>query len=55
MLLNEFLKAHNKIEAQQVTIARLEKQIETLSAGLQKVSAFIESGKATPPMIANNP
>jgi Chaperone of endosialidase len=39
MLLNEFLKAHRKMGAQEATIARQQKQIETLTAGLQKVSA----------------
>jgi hypothetical protein len=38
MLLNEFLKEHRKVE-------RLEKQVEALSAGLQKVSAQLESNK----------
>src|SRR5947199_3565177 len=37
MLLNEFLKAHHKMEAQEATIARQQKQIDALSAGLQKV------------------
>ena len=35
MLLNEFLKARQQIDAQQ-------KQIEALTAGLQKVSAQLE-------------
>ena len=39
MLLNEFLKEHNTVQEQGAKIARLERQIETLSAGLQKVSA----------------
>ena len=39
MLLNEFLKEHRKNEEQQATIARQQKQIEALTAGLQKVSA----------------
>jgi hypothetical protein len=38
MLLNEFLKEHRKVE-------QLEKQIEALTAGLQKVSAEIELSK----------
>ena len=40
MLLNEFLKEHRKVE-------RLEKQIEMLSAGLQKVSAQLEASRPT--------
>jgi hypothetical protein len=39
MLLNEFLKEHRKNEEQEATIARQQRQIETLAAGLQKVSA----------------
>jgi hypothetical protein len=39
MLLNEFLKEHRRNEEQQATIARLEKQVAALTAGLQKVSA----------------
>ena len=39
MLLNEFLKEHRKNEEQEATIARQQKQIEALTAGLQKVSA----------------
>ena len=38
MLLNEFLKARRQIDAQQ-------KQIDALTAGLQKVSAQIEASK----------
>ena len=38
MLLNEFLKARRQIDAQQ-------KQIETLTAGRQKVSAQLELNK----------
>ena len=45
MLLNEFLKEHRKNQQQEATIARLEKQIEMLAEGLQKVSAELESTK----------
>ena len=45
MLLNEFLKEHCKVEQQATTIARLEKQVEALSVGLQKVSAKVELGR----------
>ena len=48
MLLNEFLKAHRKLEEQGATIAQQQKQIESLAAGLQKVSAQIESSKPAP-------
>jgi cytochrome c biogenesis protein ResB len=38
MLLNEFLKQHRKVEEQGAIIARQQKQIETLSSGLEKVN-----------------
>jgi uncharacterized protein YlxW (UPF0749 family) len=47
MLLNEFLKEHRKVE-------RLQKQIEALTAGLEKVSAQLEVNKPTTPTILNN-
>src|SRR5439155_12545821 len=43
MLLNEFLKEHCKNQQQEATIARLEKQIEMLAEGLQKVNAELQS------------
>jgi hypothetical protein len=54
MLLNEFLKEHRKNEEQQATIARLQKQIEALTAGLQKVSAQVEMNRTAPQMVGNN-
>jgi Chaperone of endosialidase len=54
MLLNEFLKSHRKMEEQQAMIEQLEKQIETLTAGLQKVSAQLEASNPTP-QVVNNP
>ena len=54
MLLNEFLKTHRKMEAQEAMIARQQKQIETLTAGLQKVSAQLELSKLPPHTALNN-
>jgi hypothetical protein len=54
MLLNEFLKAHRRIEEQEATIARLQKQIDAVTAGLQKVSAQLEASKPAP-QVVNNP
>jgi hypothetical protein len=54
MLLNEFLKEHRKNEEQEATIARQQKQIEALAAGLQKVSAQLELNKMAPQTIADN-
>jgi hypothetical protein len=47
MLLNEFLKEHCAVE-------ELKKQVEALTAGLQKVSAHLEASKPAPQMV-NNP
>jgi hypothetical protein len=52
MLLNEFLKAHRKIEEQDATIAHQQKQINALTAGLQKVSADLEADKSVPKRLA---
>jgi hypothetical protein len=41
MLLNEFLKEHRKVE-------QLEKEVEALTGGLQKVSAQLELSKSAP-------
>jgi len=71
MLLNEFLKEHKafveergKVREQGATIARLEKEIETLTAGLQKLSAEfatvnssrrgLELAKAAAPTVPNS-
>ena len=47
MLLNEFLKEHEKVQ-------ELEKQVEKLTAGLQKVSAQLETSKPAL-QVVNNP
>jgi hypothetical protein len=54
MLLNEFLKEHRKNEEQQAIIERQQKQIEALTAGLQKVSAQLEVSKSAPQTVLNN-
>jgi hypothetical protein len=64
MLLNEFLKEHKKVQELEATMAQQRKsfesrlaqqqtQIESLSAGLQKVSAQIEMSRA--PQVVVNP
>jgi len=54
MLLNEFLKAHRTVQEQEATIAKLQKQVDTLTAGLQKVSAQLEVSKSVPQTVANS-
>ena len=47
MLLNEFLKEHRKVQD-------LEKQIEALTAGLQKVTAQVEAANSLPRVVSDN-
>ena len=54
MLLNEFLKEHRKVEEQGAIIAKQQKQIEALTAGLQKVSDQLEMSKPAPQTVLNN-
>jgi hypothetical protein len=54
MLLNEFLKEHRTVQELKATVAQQQKQIEALTAGLQKVSAQLEASKPAPQMV-NNP
>ena len=61
MLLNEFLKEHrkneqqeSKLEEQEVKIARQERQIEALTAGLQKVSVQLELNRPAPQTVLNS-
>ena len=54
MLLNEFLKEHRTVQEQGAIIARQQKQIDALTAGLQKVSAQLELSKAAPQTVLNN-
>jgi hypothetical protein len=61
MLLNEFLKEHQraveehrKVEDQGASIAQLKKQIESLTATVQKVSNQLELNKAAQQVVASN-
>jgi hypothetical protein len=60
MLLNEFLKEHKAFVAEQHNVEKLQaiaaqqqKQIEALTAGLQKVSAQLEVSKPAPQTVLN--
>jgi uncharacterized coiled-coil protein SlyX len=67
MLLNEFLKEHRTVQEQEATIAQLksavarqeattahqQKQIEALTATVQKVSAQLEVSKPAPQVVKN--
>jgi len=58
MLLNEFPKEHAKVEQLRKNfeskIADQQKQIETLTAGLQNVSTQLEVSKPAPQTVQNN-
>jgi hypothetical protein len=61
MLLNEFLKEHRTVQEvksvvakQDAAAAQQQKQIEAMTAGLQKVSAQLEASKPAP-QVVNNP
>ena len=68
MLLNEFLKQHRQVQEQKATITQLksivakqeataahqQKEIETLTAGLQKVSAQVQMSRSAPQIVLNN-
>jgi hypothetical protein len=54
MLLNEFLKEHQRNEAQQKQIEALTAMVKAQAAEIQKVSAQLEVNK-TAPQVVNNP
>jgi hypothetical protein len=65
MLLNEFLKEHRTVQELRSTVqkqqndfqsklAQQQKQIEALTAGVQKVSAELELSKRAPETVSNN-
>jgi len=54
MLLNEFLKAHSKVEKLEATVAGLVATVKEQSAQIQKVSAQLEASKPAPQVVKNN-
>jgi hypothetical protein len=54
MLLNEFLKEHRTMEELKATVAQQQKQIDALSATLQKVSAQLELSKTALQTVLNS-
>ena len=61
MLLNEFLKEHKafleeqrKVQELEAKAAQQQKQIDALTAGLQKVSAQLEASKPAPQVADSN-
>jgi trimeric autotransporter adhesin len=54
MLLNEFLKEHREVREQKATIVRMQRQIDSLTAGLEKVGARLELSKPALTTAVNN-
>ena len=65
MLLNEFLKEHRRVQELEATVAqqrkdseataeRQQKQIDALTAGLQRVSAQLGASRSAPQTVLNN-
>jgi len=54
MLLNEFLKAHRRMEEQEATISKQQKQIDALISRVQKVSDQLELSKPPPQTVLND-
>ena len=54
MLLNEFLKEHRTVQELKGTVAQQQKQIEALTATVQKVSKQVELNKPAGQLAANN-
>ena len=54
MLLNEFLKEHRTVQDLKAIVVHQQKQIETLTTGLVKVSAELELSKPAPQTVLNS-
>jgi hypothetical protein len=54
MLLNEFLKEHRKVQELEANAVHQQKQIEALTAVVQKVSAQLELNKPAPQTVLND-
>ena len=53
MLLNEFLKEHRKVQELKGRVAQQQKQIEALTATVQKVSDQVALSKPAPQLVAD--
>jgi len=53
MLLNEFLKQHRTVQELKTAVVQQQKQIEALTAGLQKINAQLEVSKSIPQTALN--
>ena len=53
-VLNEFLKEHRQVQELKASAAHQQKQIEALTAGLQKVSGQLEASGRSPQLVSSN-
>ena len=53
MLLNEFLKEHRKVEKLEEIVMQQQKQIEALTATVQKVGDQVALSRPAPQLVAN--
>jgi hypothetical protein len=54
MLLNEFLKEHQKVQRLEAALAAVNERLNAQDAKIQKVSAQIEVSKPAPQIVLNN-
>jgi hypothetical protein len=54
MLLNEFLKEHQRVEKLETTVANLLAAVKEQAAQMQKVTAQLEVDRAAPQTVSNN-
>jgi hypothetical protein len=54
MLLNEFLKEHQKVQRLEAALAAMNEQLKAQDAKIDKVNAKVEASKPASPMVVNN-
>jgi hypothetical protein len=54
MLLNEFLKEHSQVQQLKTIVAQQQKQIEALTATVQKVNDRLLLNNSEPQLVAND-
>jgi multidrug resistance efflux pump len=54
MLLNEFIKAHQKVQRLEAALAAVNERLKAQNAKIDRVNANVELTKAAPPMVVND-
>ena len=54
MLLNEFIKEHQKVQRLEAALAAVNERLKAQDAKIDKVNTKVELTKPTPQMVANN-